>query len=131
MQTEYAAQLAAIGQKIDRLMAALSESDDLSMPYINRTIQKLEKEREDLTAKHREAHARPAPTTLNFAALPFGQKKLVAAQFIQAVTPNRQPCGGGVARVSPLITKGQSRIDRPSFLVFIFLVRYDKILINF
>ncbi len=91
IQTEYAAQLAAIDQKIDRLMAALSESDDLSMPYINRTIRKLEKEREELTTRQAQSHARPAPTALNFAALPFDQKKLVAAQFIQAVrlTGNR------------------------------------------
>ncbi len=82
-----AAQLAAIEQKIDRLMAALSESDDLSMTYINRAIQRLDKERRELLDKQAKERKRPALPAqhLEFAALPFEQKKVVAAQFIQAV----------------------------------------------
>lgn len=82
-----ARQLAAIGQKIDRLMAALAESDDVTMPYVNRTIQRLEKERQELLQAREKERTKPRLSTrrIDFAALDFEQKKLVANQFIQAV----------------------------------------------
>lgn len=84
---EVARQLAAIEQKIDRLMAALAESDDLTMPYVNRTIQRLEKERQELLENRERERAKPRLPTqrIDFAALDFEQKKLVAGQFIQTV----------------------------------------------
>lgn len=45
---EDAAALAGIDRKIDRLISALAESNDVTMPYINRTIQKLETQRQEL-----------------------------------------------------------------------------------
>lgn len=83
----YAAQLAAIEQKIDRLMAALAESDNVTMPYVNRTIQRLEKERQELLQAQEKERTRPRlpARRIQFSELDFEQKKLVAGQFIQAV----------------------------------------------
>lgn len=84
---EAARQLAAIEQKIDRLMAALAESDDVTMPYVNRTIRRLEKERQELLESREKERTKPhlPARRIDFAALDFEQKKLVANQFIQAV----------------------------------------------
>lgn len=83
----YVAQLAAIEQKIDRLMAALAESDNLTMPYVNRTIQRLEKERQELLQTQERDRTRPRlpAQRIQFSKLDFEQKKLVAGQFIRAV----------------------------------------------
>lgn len=83
----YAAQLAAIEQKIDRLMEALAESNDVTMPYVNRTIQRLEKERQELLQAQERERTRPhlPAQRIQFSELDFEQKKLVAGQFIQAV----------------------------------------------
>ena len=90
---EAARQLAAIEQKIDRLMAALAESDDVTMPYVNRTIRRLEKERQELLQAREKERTKPhlPARRIDFAALDFEQKKLVASQFIQTVrlTDNR------------------------------------------
>ena len=84
---EISQELARIDQKIDRLMDALAESSDLSMAYINRTISRLEEQRQALFAEQarRTAMPRPKLNHLNFEPLDFEQKKLVAAQFIQEV----------------------------------------------
>lgn len=84
---EEARQLAAIEQKMDRLMAALAESDDVTMPYVNRTIRRLEKERQELLQAQEKERTKPhlPARRIDFAALDFEQKKLVANQFIQAV----------------------------------------------
>lgn len=76
--------LAAIDQKIDRLISALAESSDLSMPYINRTIEHLEQQRQELLNRQQYARA-PAIHRLKFEPLDFDQKKSVAAQFIQEI----------------------------------------------
>ena len=57
------------------------------MPYINRTIQKLESQRQDLLEQQARQHAVPSPKGkhLKFGPLEFEQKKLVAAQFIQEI----------------------------------------------
>lgn len=83
----FAAQLAAIEQKIDRLMEALAESNDVTMPYVNRTIQRLEKERQELLQAQERERTRPhfPAQRIQFSELDFEQKKLVAGQFIQAV----------------------------------------------
>lgn len=83
----HAAKLAAIEQKIDRLMAALAESDDLTMPYVNRTIQRLEKERQELLQTQAKEHTKPhlPAQRIQFSDLDFEQKKLVAGQFIREI----------------------------------------------
>lgn len=89
---EAARQLAAIEQKIDRLMAALAESDDVTMPYVNRTIRRLEKERQELLQAREKERTKPhlPARRINFAALDFEQKKLVASQFIQTVRLSKE-----------------------------------------
>ena len=77
--------LAAIDQKIERLMSALSESSDLTMAYINRTIERLDEQRQALLAKQSQRYDRPHLSRLKFAPLEFDQKKIVAAQFINEV----------------------------------------------
>lgn len=79
--------LESIDIKIDRLMDALSQSSDLSMAYINRTIQRLEEQRQDFLK--RQAHQKIKPRAdfrrLKFEPLEFEQKKLVAAQFVKEI----------------------------------------------
>ena len=57
------------------------------MPYINRTIQKLESRRQELLEQQARQHTDPSPKGkhLKFSPLEFEQKKLVAAQFIQEI----------------------------------------------
>ena len=68
-------------------MSALAESSDLTMSYINRTIEKLEAQRGELLERQAKLYASPRPklNRLKFSPLDFEQKKLVAAQFIQEV----------------------------------------------
>ena len=82
-----AAALAGIDRKIDRLMSALAESNALTMDYINRTIAKLEGQRQVLLAQQARQYGSPAAKLkhLKFAPLEFEQKKLVAAQFIREI----------------------------------------------
>lgn len=84
---ETAQALAGMDQKIGRLMSALAESSDLTMPYINRTIERLEQERQRLLGQQAELfqHPRPKINRLNFATLAFEEKKLVASQFIKEI----------------------------------------------
>ena len=84
---ETAQALAQMDQKIERLISALAESSELTMPYINRTIEKLERQRGEWL--ERQAKLRKVPRAklehLKFGPLTFEQKKLVAAQFIQEI----------------------------------------------
>ena len=84
---ELAQELAAIDQKIDRLMSALAESSDMAMPYVNRTISRLEGQRQALLDEQTKRQAKPRPKLehLKFEPLGFEQKKLVAAQFIEEI----------------------------------------------
>ena len=88
--------LAQIDQKIERLMSALAEGSDLTMPYINRTIEKLETQRGELLERQTKLHKTPRQTLghLKFGPLTFEQKKLMAAQFIQKIE-----LGGDTAKV--------------------------------
>lgn len=82
-----AEELEAIDRKIERLMSALAESSDISMPYINRAVGRLEKARRALLDKEdrRPRDSRLRPDRLRFAPLGFEQKKLVAARFIREI----------------------------------------------
>ena len=88
--------LAQIDRKIERLMSALAEGSDLTMPYINRTIEKLETQRGELLERQTKLHKTPRQTLghLKFGPLTFEQKKLMAAQFIQKIE-----LGGDTAKV--------------------------------
>ena len=79
--------LRQIDQKMERLMAALAESGDLAMPYINRTIETLEAQRGELLARQARLHKKRARRLdrLKFRPLSLEQRKLVAAQFIQEI----------------------------------------------
>lgn len=85
---ESARLLAEIDQKINHLMSALAEGSALTMAYINRTIQKLEAQRQEILAKQAQIHTKkqvPKWKRLQFAPLSFEQKKIVAAQFIREI----------------------------------------------
>ena len=84
---ELARELAAIDRKIERLMSALAESSDMSMTYVNRTISRLEEQRQALLDEQAKRQAKPCPKLehLKFEPLKFDQKKLVAAQFIREI----------------------------------------------
>ena len=73
----------AVEQKIDRLVAALAESSDISAAYISKQIERLHAERERLL------HNAPSPTPqlqrLDFFRASFDEKKLVAAEFIARI----------------------------------------------
>ncbi len=77
-----AAEILEIERKIERLVGALAESSDVSAGYISRQIEKLDKERERLLARGKSREPLPA---LDFGALGFDEKKLVAAQFIDRI----------------------------------------------
>lgn len=84
---ETAQALAEIDRKIEHLMSALAEGSELTMSYINRTIEKLEQQRTRLLEKQDRLQRYPKqlPGRLKFGPLGFAQKKLVAAQFIQEI----------------------------------------------
>ena len=86
-EQETAQMLHQIDRKIEHLMAALAESSSLTMSYINRTVERLERQREELLDRQAKLHKKPVPMLdrLKFGPLSFAQKKLVAAQFIQEI----------------------------------------------
>ena len=79
--------LEALERKMDRLVEALAESSDLTVQYVNRTMERLEEQRRKLLAERGPQQTRrvPQPQKIQLAALSFEQKKLVAAQFIQEI----------------------------------------------
>ena len=80
-------ELEALERKMDRLVEALAESSDLTVQYVNRTMERLEEQRRKLLAERGPQQTRrvPQPQKIQLAALSFEQKKLVAAQFIQEI----------------------------------------------
>lgn len=82
----YAAQLAEIDRRADRLVDAFSESTDLSPAYLQRALARLEAERQELIeARKRDSSRSSLPQKLVFEKLSFEQKKIVAAQFIRRI----------------------------------------------
>ncbi len=80
---ERASQILEIEQKIDRLVEVLAESSAVSGSYITEKIEALHKERETLMKR---GENKPHQTEqLNFHALAFEEKKIVAAQFIDKI----------------------------------------------
>lgn len=84
---EAAQELQRIDQKIDRLIAAITEGSELTVPYINQAIQKLEGQRKELLERQTRSHRRATnqANRIHFSALDLEEKKLVAAQFIQRI----------------------------------------------
>ncbi len=78
----------AIDLKIERLLAALSESSAVTVPYISREIERLDYERTQLLAEQEAARKRKQANVLSdleFAARSFEEKKLAAALFIEKI----------------------------------------------
>ena len=82
--------LEEIDRKIDRLMEALSQGNAPAMCYINRTVQKLEVQRQKLLAQQAGLPGKPGPhlNRLTFSSLDLEGKKRVAAQFIREIRLN-------------------------------------------
>ena len=84
---ETARALLDVEEKIQRLMSALAEGSAVTVPYINRAVERLEAQRAELLARQ----ARPGRRTgkesvrVRACALTFEEKKAVAAQFIQEI----------------------------------------------
>lgn len=78
-----AAVLLDIDNKIERLVAALMESGDISAKYISAKIEALHKQREQMLSQN--AMVRPTVKPLNFDELTFDEKKIVAAEFIDRI----------------------------------------------
>ena len=82
----YASQLEELDRRADRLIDAFSESEDIPPAYLRRSLARLEQERQRLLeAQRREKKRVAVPVTLDFPALSFEEKKLVAAQFIRRI----------------------------------------------
>ena len=83
---DYSQELAALTLKIERLIAALSESNEISMPYINREIVRLDEMRKRLSADREIARKRRRESpALDFARLSLDEKRLAASFFIEKI----------------------------------------------
>lgn len=80
---ELSAEVLALEQKIERLVNAIAECDDISVQYISKQIEVLHKQRVELLQKPRnEAHT---IQKLDFTKLSFDEKKLIASEFIEKI----------------------------------------------
>lgn len=85
---ERSEELLAVEQKIERLVSALAESSEISASYISKQIDVLHKEREaliDTIPKNTQKRNK-----LDFNALEFDEKKLIAAEFIDRILLNEK-----------------------------------------
>lgn len=80
---ETATAILEIEQKIERLVNVLAESSEVSARYISRQIDKLDKERNALLARSNTSP--PAVKALDFDALSFDEKKIIAGEFIDRI----------------------------------------------
>lgn len=81
---ELSAEVLALEQKIERLVNAIAECDDISVKYINKQIAALHKQREELLQKPKSEA--PAIQKLDFAKLSFEEKKMIATEFIDKIS---------------------------------------------
>lgn len=82
----YAKQLAEIDRRADRLMDAFTESDELPTVYLQRSLARLEQERQTILEAQRREQRRPVlPEVLDFDKLSFEEKKAVAARYIRRI----------------------------------------------
>lgn len=78
-----------IDQKINRLIAALAESSDITTSYINHALSDLDKDRQAILERQARNRLHPDRADLRnivFRSLDFEEKKLVASQFINSIT---------------------------------------------
>ena len=80
---ESASAVLEIEQKIERLISALAESSEVSARYISKQIDKLDKERKALLLQSAAPHT--SVKSLDFDALSFAEKKVIAAEFIDRI----------------------------------------------
>lgn len=74
-----------VEDRIERLVAALSESGTVSASYINAQIEALHRHREKLLAELKEKGGRGAKLRLDFEAASFREKQLIAREFIEKI----------------------------------------------
>ncbi len=80
---EVSAEILNVEQKIDRLVNALSESSEIAVSYINKQIETLHKQRQDLLQQSKSTTQKVK--SIDFAKLTFDEKKLIAAEFIDRI----------------------------------------------
>ncbi len=80
---ELSAEVLALEQKIERLVNAIAECDDVSVKYINKQITALHKQREELLQKPKSEA--PSIQKLDFNKLSFEEKKLIVSEFIEKI----------------------------------------------
>lgn len=78
-----ASELFKIEQKIERLVSALSESEDCAAMYISKEIERLGRERIMLLNRHDNMNTRPR--RLIFSDADFDEKKIIASEFIEKI----------------------------------------------
>ena len=81
---ELSAEVLALEQKIDRLVSAIAECDEVSVQYISKQIAAFHKQREELLQKPKSEAS--AIQKIDFAKLSFEEKKLIAAEFIEKIS---------------------------------------------
>ena len=87
----YSRQLEELDQKADRLMDAFAESPSLPSVYLQRSLSRLDQQRQTLLeAQRREEKRHSLSPALDFPALSCEEKKTVAAQFIRRVEAAEQ-----------------------------------------
>lgn len=85
---KHADAMAGIEAKINRLLAALAESNNISASYLNREITRLDTEKRRLLGEQAGPPKRKAERrllSLEFDSLSFSERKLVAAQFLDRI----------------------------------------------
>ena len=78
----------AVDTKIERLIAALSESSDVTAQYIGKEIDRLDQERSKLISEQKDARRKKRTSDLadlEFQQFTFEEKKLAAACFIEKI----------------------------------------------
>ena len=81
-----ALRLEELDRRADRLVDAFAESEDMDSGYLQRALRRLEEERRVILDHRKRERSRPdLPDRLDFPALTFEEKKLVAAQFIEKI----------------------------------------------
>lgn len=81
---EMSAEILAVEKKIERLVNALAESSEISALYISKQIEVLHKEREQMMNSVQNVPQQMCK--IDFNALSFDEKKMVAAEFIERIT---------------------------------------------
>ena len=85
-QDEYKTELEELDRRAERLLDAYAQSSDLTAVYLQKALEKLERERQELLEKQNRHQSRPKLSDkLIFSALSFDEKKIVASQFIRRI----------------------------------------------